>query len=406
MDKHIFIMIRYSVLTKSKDAWVIGKNQAFTDYKNKLFSSSRLQLHERLFRDVTFPSLCEMNPTTTTVMIFISDELPQVNKTALMEVVGNRQNFKVLEVSKSDSVIGKMNSELLKVLRLRDKDVCYATVRLDDDDALADDFEKALIKYVAPEFDQHAISFSKGYNAFYEDNKYLSFQEIKYPLIALGLSYINVFRKEGELPYKTSVYSLGNHTKIDERFPVITKADTPMYLRTIHKESDIYHRKFKEKVAVDDFMFDLGKVKNSFVSIRSNPALYEDVDSNVVVGGDTEKRTESKILTHHQTVLCYSVKENALLHVTSSEIDNNEIFCIRYDEFSSQLYVVGLSAYVNLSDVGEVSLSKEKGSLDLEFKNKGFSISPCGLNLFITPLRNGRVILSPHCRAWEIFYIH
>lgn len=400
MKKHIFIMIRYSVLTKNKNAWVIGKNQEFDAYKSKLFSESRLRLHEKLFKSVTFPSLCEMSENRTTVMVFLSNELPAANKKNLFNLVGKKGNFKVIEVSKDENVNEKMDSEVLRELNKFEEDICYATVRLDDDDALADDFEKELLVYLAPEFKSHAISFSKGYNAYYENDAYIAFKLIKYPLIALGLSYINIFEKSNKKPSKVTVYSLGNHTKIDERFPVIIKANAPMFFRTIHEESDIYQRKNTKSKGFDNSFFDFEKVKRCFSSLRENASL---------ISLDAKNRTETfrgGVLTYHNTLLCYSKENHELVHIDSSKVNVNDFYKIKYDYESEQLFVEDLGKFISIDEKGVVILTAIKDNLTLSQKDDGFSIAVRNRKLFLTPLRNGKLVLSSHCRAWEVFRIN
>ncbi|MGO2383123.1 MAG: glycosyltransferase [Halomonas sp.] len=403
MHKHIFVMIRYSVLTKSKSAWIIGKDQEFEEYRQTLFSSSRLKLHEELFEKVTFPSLCQMSEASTTVLVFTSDELPDENRNKLERLVGNKQNVKILTVSRDEAVIHKMNSELIKVLKGFDGDVCYATVRLDDDDALADTFEDELLRYVAPEFDQHAVSFPVGFNAYYEEGKYVAFKSIKYPMIALGLSYINVFYQLGKEPFKVSAYSLGNHRTIDERFPVIMKSHVPMFVRTIHEESDMYQKEGqkKNKLANEE---NLEAIKDRFHFFRQNDSLC--FSGPVGERLANAEKHNGYVVTFHGSALCYSARDNCLLHVDASQPQKDaQLHWLRYDPSSNQLVIDKLSKVVDMNASGEVILCDGRAPLNLLDQHQGFSISPAGSGVFLTPLRNGKVVLSPYCRAWEIFRV-
>lgn len=400
MKKHIFIMIRYSVLTKSQNSWDIGREVDFEVYKEKLFSPGRLELHENLFENVTFPSLCEMDERSVTALIFISDELPAVNKERLLRVVDKKSNLKVVEVSRSERVVGKMNSELFKELSAFGSDVCYATVRLDDDDALADNFENELWNYVSPEFSGHAVTFSQGYNAFYDIDGYTGFQFVKYPLIALGLSYIDVFRS-GDKEVK-SVYSLGKHTTIDERYPVILKSKLPMYVRTIHKASDIYHRKFKGKNGLASGLVKLNDVAECFSFLRVNPSLVNCSESQFV---DIEG-VKGGLLTFHNTFLCFSVDTNVFLHLEASEIEKRkEVFLVRYNFSDNSLFVIGLSGCLSFSSDGKAFLVDQAASSNAKISSagKGVSISTKDTNQFLAPLKNGKTTLVAHCKSWEVY---
>ncbi|MBP5980590.1 MAG: hypothetical protein KA748_10315 [Halomonas sp.] len=252
MKKHIFVMIRYSALTESSSAWAIGRNKNFESYREMLFSNDRLTLHEKLFREVTLPSLKNMDKESTTVLIFTSDELPFKYMNNLNEMVGDLDNFKVVLLPRSGKLISQMHDFLYQQLQLFEEDVCYATVRVDDDDALSNDFGEHLFKYVDPVYQGHAISFPVGVVGFFNGEKYIGFNKRKTPLTALGLSFINVYTVSGNKPNPLSIYGLGKHSNIDERYPVVMISKKIMYIRTMHEESDVYSMELKKKFLKGD----------------------------------------------------------------------------------------------------------------------------------------------------------
>ncbi len=247
MRKHVFVMIRYSALTESSGSWAIGRDKSFESYKETLFSPERLRLHEKLFREVTLPSLMRMDRQLTTVLIFTSDELPENHLKNLNDMVNGLDNFKIVLLPRSGKLISHMHDCLYQQLQLFKEDVCYATVRVDDDDALSNDFFKHIFEYVKPAYQGHAISFALGVVGFFDGVKYVGFNKRKSPLTALGLSFINVFKMTDRKPNPLSIYGLGKHSNIDERHPVIMLSKKIMYIRTMHEESDVYSLDLKKK---------------------------------------------------------------------------------------------------------------------------------------------------------------
>lgn len=248
MKKHVFVMIRYSVLAESKNSWVIGRDVDTEAYKEKLFSEERLTLHQELFFNVTLPSLRKMDNKSTTVFIFTSDELPELYLNNLFDEVSKDNNFKIIKLPRKGLMTGQMHSVLQKELDTFNDDVLYATVRLDDDDALSERFDKELSKYLNNGFVGYAVSFPVGVAGMYEDGEYKSYYQISQPKIALGLSYINSMKKGKKAKQPISIFGLGNHTKVDEKAPLILDVGKPMFLRTVHGQSDAYSKKLKEKV--------------------------------------------------------------------------------------------------------------------------------------------------------------
>lgn len=249
MRKHKFIIIRYSLLTTKGKSWNISRNHELEEYKRILFSPSRLSTHERLFQQVTFPSLVSQNPNEdeVTLLVLTSDELPQPYKNNLYKMLKPYPWAKVLTFPCDDSVGDSLYLYLVKELDRFDEKVCYSTTRLDDDDALAPNFNKMLDLYLHPHFSGFCISFPSGYTGIYskEKNSFESFYYRYVPMIALGLSYINTYDpKTRAFEYEESnVYELKNHTKVDRKRPTILDGRNRTFLRTIHSESDTYGSK-------------------------------------------------------------------------------------------------------------------------------------------------------------------
>jgi len=84
----------------------------------------------------------------------------------------------------------------------------YISVRLDDDDGLSPSFIKTVCKYQNKS--NHIISFPKGINVTIRDGKVIYGKKTIKKKIALGLSGINM-----------DIHTAGDHTLIDQKYPVI-----------------------------------------------------------------------------------------------------------------------------------------------------------------------------------------
>ncbi|UYV18036.1 putative rhamnosyl transferase [Halomonas qaidamensis] len=398
MKRHVFVLVRYSVLTHHRGAWVIGRDNDFDEYKKKLFEDERLKLHTKLFKTVTLPSLLKMEKKNTTVLLFTSSEMPAKYLNEIKEIELKFENFKVIEVDVSQSLTKVMQDKLLGELGKLGEEVCYASVRLDDDDALADEFYVSLFKYVDPSFVGHSISFSKGYAGLYENGSYKGFYVQNYPKLALGLSHIHHYRK-GEEKEVSSIYSLGGHTRIDEKAPIIIDSRKSMYIRTIHEASDMYGSKIKSKVELERNKVTHEEVFEKFWFLNKKEIL-----NKVLVSG------KAFVKTHHNTFLCFSKKSDTVFHYDFQKIEkSSDLFFILYDMMAGKLCInnvdgwleikkKGKVRFVNVPDL-EVLLNKESGIiLKMQFDEMHGGA-------FLSASRSGTVRFVEHCKAWENFLL-
>lgn len=191
MKTHNFIIIIYSVLTKGT-GWQISKNISFEDYKSKLFSPERLAYREMLFKNITLPSLTNL-PQNSTVLIFVSDEMPVDFRKRIASITDSYSNIKFVDVGADDNVFVKIGQVVMANVVELGGDVLYSSIRLDDDDAISRNFFKKLDKYLKREFAGVCISFSSGVGIILENNRVQSVHIKKYPKIAIGLTWINFY---------------------------------------------------------------------------------------------------------------------------------------------------------------------------------------------------------------------
>lgn len=237
--KHIIISIRYSLLLeKSKDSWKIGKNQNVEEYKKTLFAQDRLNIRKEVFEKITLASLKYLNMVMPTdisfkVHLLTSDELPENHKQYLENL--SKQNA-FLEVkyhsSKAASLHNDFNLYLNQNIKLGE---LYASVRLDDDDALSIAWLESIIKYLDHSFDNTVISMCGGCGLLLSNNSAIvSMSKMKWRFLAAGLAYIGVRKSEGNL----NIFSCGSHTKVDDKFPTILDSSRIFFLRSYNEYND------------------------------------------------------------------------------------------------------------------------------------------------------------------------
>lgn len=243
----IIVIIRYSILTTQGQAkfWRIGK-QSFQKYRAQMFSAKRLQLRENLFKNVTVPSLLAQNDWIgkAKVVVLTSDSLPSPYIENLHKIV---EPLKCAEIRKrSIEEAPNFGREVPEVIKSLNKDgnpiVTFATIRLDDDDALSNDYFRRVSEYIIPELSGYAVSFGRGYHGCYNESKnaYYSIKEVHTPL-SVGLAYIGTFDITTNAFINTAyncVYDAGSHRNIDENVPTILDSRKPAFLYSIYDQQD------------------------------------------------------------------------------------------------------------------------------------------------------------------------
>ncbi|CAM4232565.1 glycosyltransferase [Bordetella muralis] len=238
MSQHIYVMIRYSVLSKNiGDTWVVGRT-GFEEYREKLFASERLNARQDLFEKITLPSLVHQSKTPSaewlTVFLLISEEMPVQHKDALTSLVSGYDWIKVVPLPVENTLLGR---PVKAAIAEKKGELTYATVRLDDDDALAFDYFENLLRYIRPQFNGFCISFGKGVAGLMTNGKFTSFRDYYAPKAAMGMAFVNYKSKNGPVRFK-SVYGIGNHLKVDQKVPTILDSKSHSFLRTIHEHAD------------------------------------------------------------------------------------------------------------------------------------------------------------------------
>lgn len=271
MKTHIYFIIRYSAYTRTQGLWQIGKGVSSEDYKAKLFSEDRLQLHEKLFFSVTLPSLEAISKSVEmTALVFISDELPEPYKKSLRKAEENYEWMEVARAKSHKALNQQVEQQVQKKLGRANEEMCFATVRLDDDDALAPDFGVKLARYLKPEFVGMGVTFPKGVFGVFDGERYTAFYHYSKPNNAQGLAFIGSTNSSLNQELPVTVLSAGSHVSLDERYPTVNDSRDIMFIRTEHEGSDLIatgrvREKDKMKSLSED---ELSSLKTRFSSIQ------------------------------------------------------------------------------------------------------------------------------------------
>lgn len=248
MNKHIYIVTRFSLISKNlKGTWLSGKG-GFDEYVSKIMDNERLKQHFELFEKIALESLLNQKKyditKRLTLILLTSEFLPEIYKKKLTEY---QIKYPWIKVSYLDENCGLkeynklLEDEVKNLTNLTKTGTLFATVRLDDDDALSINFLQKLSNFLNPQFIGFAYSAPRGCVGFLNNqNKYTDFHKYDSFNIALGLSFINYYAYSTQSFHNKyiSIYDLGDHSFIDRVVPVITDGSYLAYLRTRHQLSD------------------------------------------------------------------------------------------------------------------------------------------------------------------------
>ncbi|MCB8889544.1 glycosyltransferase [Vreelandella malpeensis] len=241
MTKKIFIFTRYSVLLKTK-AWALSKDNDFDQYREKLFSSERMQQHSFFFKELTIPSILYQKNIPESVdfyyIVLTSKHLPNEERIKLESTLSELQRSKIIYIEPEEDLYDVINNFISKEVKVGE---IFASIRLDDDDALHPKFIASVSKYMERSFVGHVISHSRGYATLFDFDQqaFISAISINYPKNAQGMAFINSRINEDKyFTDQVNVYEIGNHTIVDKFYPLIIDETINGYIRMCYKNQD------------------------------------------------------------------------------------------------------------------------------------------------------------------------
>lgn len=248
MRKHVFFLVRYSVLASRQRGWKLARRER-DDYRRQLFSSERLELRAWLFANLAAPSIVRNSRiagVSSSTLIFTSTELPDSARTRLDAIARTIPNSRVIPLDEGCAYPAAAAENVIRnILDTFGEETVYATVQIDDDDLLSPAFMESIRHYLDRPFCGHVVSCARGYIGEIDlsTRAFFQFRHFYSPNAMIGLSYINAYdpaTRKFQDPDAASGFSLGTHVAVDERRPVIVSAATPCWIRTFHEENDLF----------------------------------------------------------------------------------------------------------------------------------------------------------------------
>ena len=256
--KHLYIVIRYSVLLNERGKWwrLVRKHQGkggvpTGGYEKELFSDERMIHHQSMFAQITLPGLSCLPRENATVGVFTSDRLPKKWLAGISELISEFDNMEVVTLPPVSRFSEHVSDWINQKIRQADRggDVIFATVYLDDDDAIAVDYIDALTPYLDNAFIGMVVSFPSGMRGFWDGSSFTEVTQTYRPMTAIGLAHVNKYNcKTQNLEEGESIFTVGSHQSLDRYFPVILDARKDMFIRTVHAKQDTIPTSILQKV--------------------------------------------------------------------------------------------------------------------------------------------------------------
>jgi hypothetical protein len=245
------LIVRYSLWSlPGRRSWWIGRQPDARAYRDALFSTARLDAHQFLFERLTLPSLVRQThppaPDWFRLIVVTSTELPEPYRGNLKSMLAGYGWAQVIESAPDEpyDLCRAVPGIVREFAAGSDGPLLYATVRMDDDDALGRRFFELLGRYCAAHAVGSVVSLARGYSAELDwaGRRLIRFSPQCIPKIAAGLAMVHRYDRSARVsePAYPCIYAAGNHNLIDRCCPIIVDTSEPAFLRTLHTASDSY----------------------------------------------------------------------------------------------------------------------------------------------------------------------
>lgn len=181
-----------------------------------------------MFEDVCLPSLANQTDPNFNITLATSRELPDWALERLIGLVRDLANVYVHAFSPAANIRRIFKRSVFEML---DPEASiYASFRLDDDDAIANDFIERLRSHMTREKVGKAVTFSHGHQLELLGNAIKTIEDKR----ALGSVGLFLIQKAGvkTIPETNSVYCLGGHRKVGQLATVINDESPSMFVQT------------------------------------------------------------------------------------------------------------------------------------------------------------------------------
>lgn len=389
--KHIIFTIRYSLLMmdgKGKGGWKIG-GESFDIYKKSLFDPKRLSIRQEMFKKITFSSLRKLEFLTPANISFVvhiltSEELP-VENMLFLESLTKAYDF--IEIKKKSVEEASLDSDFKDYLdNIVQDGEHYASVRLDDDDALSITWLKEIIYYISHKsYSNMVVSLSGGYAL--QLNNDIAFKKManwKWRFASAGMAYIGI-KKQNNL----NIYSCGSHSATDNRFVTLLDSRGKYFVR-------VYN--------------DFNDSGDKFPSTKEN--LLNDQDADEILLNSfgislREDYNKVRIYDFHNFIMMYDINQG---NIIKDKNIRNGLFEVSLREVFGRYYLyVKDHGYLNIDFDCRFYLVDSYELIDYEIR----FISPVKFYIknndggyLSSRMSNTEYRWQPDLNTWEHFYSH
>lgn len=220
--------IRFSMVLEDSNFFPPLSGQNYHERKARIFDRARLMRRFQLFEDVCLPSLTNQIDPNFNVMLATSRDLPDWATDRLMDLVWDLSNIYVLAYRSAANIRRVFKRSVFEMFD-PDATIC-ASFRLDDDDAIANDYIARLRANMKPANVGKVVTDSRGHQLALSDDTLKMLDDTR-ECSSAGLALI---QKGGvrSIPQTTSVHCLGGHRKVGRFAPVINDVSASMYVQT------------------------------------------------------------------------------------------------------------------------------------------------------------------------------
>lgn len=215
----IVVMTRFSVYSHGSSMLKNTQKNIKNDntYLSRIYDPARLDAKMKAFKNITLPSILSQSYKNLVWNIYTSPQLPEKYMNMLKGLIKDpRIHLKI--VNNMDQANGDYGRQLKKYSK-------YISVRLDDDDGLHPQYFKLLAKSYKP---GQILNPSHGLKITLSD---------KEPGKMICTKFTRTFAASGLAYANGNVISIGNHTKVHEKFDkskITTFPHRELTLFTVH----------------------------------------------------------------------------------------------------------------------------------------------------------------------------
>tara|TARA_B100000945_G_scaffold313748_1_gene310301 strand:+ start:97 stop:954 length:858 start_codon:yes stop_codon:yes gene_type:complete len=212
-----YFITRFNIIDYEFKGFKLTQNNSLESYKELFFKKERIEFKVSILLNVTLPSVVNQNDNDWMWHIYTSKYLPVKYLNNIKDVVKNHKQINLFEIEDFN--------EFYNNITIYPYEKNYATVRLDDDDAICDNYVRLLSNY--KEENNKIISFPLGRKFEFVKGKIKVGEKCNNPNIALGLAKIDGV-----------IYNCGDHSSMHNRYEIIYDNTPNVYLLCCSEHCD------------------------------------------------------------------------------------------------------------------------------------------------------------------------